>query len=50
MGDTVVGSDSAVLNLLLEKVYRDGGHDFFCILFTFYSILVYDLYSVIIFK
>ncbi len=28
MGNTVVGSDSAVLDLLLEKVYRDEGRDF----------------------
>jgi len=28
VGNTIVGSDSAVLDLLLEKVYRDGGRDF----------------------
>jgi two-component system CheB/CheR fusion protein len=28
VGNTVVGSDSAVLDLLLEKIYRDGGRDF----------------------
>jgi len=28
VGNTVVESDSAVLDLLLEKVYRDGGRDF----------------------
>jgi len=28
MRSTVVGNDSAVLDLLLEKVYRDGGRDF----------------------
>ncbi len=28
MGNTVVGTNSAVLDLLLEKVYRDEGHDF----------------------
>ena len=28
MGNTVIRSDSAAIDLLLEKVYRDGGHDF----------------------